>query len=103
MCQVVELRAQWAPRGTLKCFRRAGLGIAPPPVSRGFFPGSVAQCVAWIRARSSPPAWPPASARLPSPETKDKAGTGPDSPRSTFISPSFSSFSCWIFCLFAPQ
>lgn len=92
-----DVSSGWAP-GTMgppgprwSALGGLDLGSLHHPSAGAIFPGSVAQCVAWSGARSRPPAWPPASASLPSPETKDKAGTGPDL--------SFSSACCWIFII----
>lgn len=97
MCQVVELQAQWAPRGTLKCLGRAGLGISQPTPSAlpvllwpGLFLGSVAQCVAWTGSKA---ACLPCLCQASSPETKDKAGKQPNPPCSPRISLSFFSAS----------
>lgn len=84
MCQVVELGGKIALLG-------AGLEVPPqPPVPLrlGFLSGQHGTVCGLALGQSSQPA---CLCQPPSPETKDKAGTQPDTPRFLFITPSFAS------------
>lgn len=77
MCQVVESGSTMGPPGHVEV-PWGGLDLGsfhPPPVTIGprLFLGSVAQCVAWPRARTASL---PASASLPPLRLKTKLGHG---------------------------
>eukprot|EP00064_Thunnus_orientalis_P017817 superscaffoldBa00003891_g17903 len=88
-------------QGLLKYLGEGGVGgywtldlpsllSAPCPSQTGAFPGQRGTVCGLAPSQSSQPA---CLCQPPSPETKDKAGTRPDTPRSLFISPSFPSSS----------
>lgn len=91
MCQVVERGTQWAPLGPVEV-PGGGLDFGPPstpcPSQAVAFPGQRGTVCGLALGQSSQPA---CLCQPPSPETRDKAGTRPDTPRSLFISPSFPS------------
>lgn len=70
--------------------------VSPPCPLSGAFPGQRGTVCGLDRVQSSRHA---CLCQSPSPETKDKAGTQPDTPRSTLISPSFFSASLLDFYL----
>lgn len=96
MCHVVAQCRPPTPQGLLKCLGGhwildlPSLLSAPCPSQAGAFPGQRGTVCGLARSQSSQPA---CLCQPPSPETKDKAGTQPDTPRSPFISPSFPSSS----------